>query len=1099
MGWLGRPRRCRVRVLGRLGGRNLWFFVALLLLSLVPLAQAQSETEPAVAPALFQGMEWRLIGPYRGGRVTTVTGVRSQPLTFYFGATGGGVWKSEDAGTTWSNVTDGYVGTGSVGAVAVAESDPNIVYVGMGEAQIRGVASSHGDGVYRSTDGGSTWTHLGLEPTRQISRIRIHPSDPDLVYIAAQGSPWKANRERGIYRSRDGGRTWLRILYVDDQSGASDLAMDAVNPRVLYAAFWQHRRMPWKIESGGPGSGLYKSTDGGDTWERLSDGLPELMGKVGVAASPARPQRVWTLIEADDGGLFRSDDGGKSWRLVNRDRKLRARAWYYTKVFADPRDAETVYVANAPLMRSIDGGRTFTEIEAPHGDHHDLWIHPDDPRRMINGNDGGANVSFNGGETWSTQANQPTAQFYRVTTDRRFPYYVYGGQQDNSTVAIASRTPGRGIGREDWYSVGGCESAHIAFDPDDPRQVFAGCYQGLISVYDVAIRHERNVMAIPYLGLGSEPRQHEVRFNWNAPILASPHDPGIIYHAGNVVLRSDDAGSSWAAISPDLTRNERDKQGPGGGPITNEAAGGEIYNTILSLVESPHESGTLWVGTDDGLVHISRDGGESWHDATPEGIEGFQVNSIEVSPHDPAKVYLAVTAYKLGDFTPRIFETTDYGISWQLRVDGIAEDDFVRVVREDPGRAGLLYAGTEAGLYVSFDDGERWQPLQLNLPVVPITDLTIRDQDLVVSTQGRAFWILDNLTPLHQINELVATSDVHLFKPRDAVRFPASGREPPPNFGENPPAGAVIDYYLSPAMIDLLENGPAIEENGGEEDAAGTVDVDPEEPWDGEILLEILDEERDVVRSYSSREDERDPVDPSPKASELGFSERKVLPKKAGHNRFVWDLRREQVASVPDLFVLYPRGKTYRVAPGTYQARLTVAGETRVKTFQLLADPQRPASREEFAEQQALISSIWQRVDYIHTAVDRLRRVRLQIEDLLDRIEGRDGVEQLAVVGNALVSKIEIWEKPLVQAEQKTFQDVINFPNRLNAQYLFLLDVVDSSDPPITDGALRRFEDLETEWQNHEGEMLEILDLDVPSFNRMFEELRVPAVIVPVP
>jgi photosystem II stability/assembly factor-like uncharacterized protein len=1070
----------------------------LLLLLFAATAAAQQEVEPAVDPIFFQEMKWRLIGPFRGGRVTTVTGVRGQPLTYYFGATGGGVWKTEDAGTTWKNVTDGHVGTGSVGAVAVAESDPNVVYAGMGEAQIRGVASSHGDGVYRSTDAGGTWHHLGLANTRQISRVRVHPEDPDLVYVAAQGSPWKANRERGVYRSRDGGRTWLRILYVDDHTGACDLAMDATNPRRLYAAFWDHRRLPWKIESGGPGSGLYKSTDAGDTWERLSEGLPELMGKVGVAVSPARPQRVWAIVEAEDGGLFRSDDGGETWRLVNRDRKLIARAWYYTKVFADPRDADTVWVANAPLLRSIDGGRSFTEVDTPHGDHHDLWMHPDDPRRMIDANDGGANVSWNGGASWSTQTNQPTGQFYRVITDRRYPYYVYGGQQDNSTVAIASRTPGRGIDREDWYPVGGCESAHIAFDPDDPAKVWAGCYQGLITVYDVATRHQRNVMATPYLGLGSAPGDLDLRFNWNAPIVASPHDPKVIFHAGNVVLRSADGGSSWTAISPDLTRDEDDKQGPGGGPITNEAAGGEVYNTIFYLVESPHEAGTLWAGTDDGLVHLTRDGGDSWQDVTPEGIEGALVNSIEVSPHDPASAYLAVTAYKLGDFTPHVFATTDYGETWRHLAAGIAEDAFVRVVREDPGRGGLLYAGTETGLYVSFDDGERWQPFQLDLPVVPITDLAITDGDLVAATQGRAFWILDDLTPLRQVNDLVKASDVHLFKPRDAVRFPSSSRrEPPPAAGTNPPAGAILDYYLSEAMIERLETGPQADEGAEAEPGPKPVDESPRPPWDGEILLEILDEERDVIRAYSSREEELDPVDPPPQPAEYGFAEPQVLPKKAGHNRFVWDLRREQVASVPELFVLYPRAKTYRVAPGTYQARLTVAGETRVKTFRVLADPRRPASREAFAEQQALIAGIWQRVDGIHTAVGRLRRVRAQIEDLLARVEGRTGVDQLVIVGKALVKKIEAWEEPLVQTRQKTFQDVVNFPNRLNAQYLFLLDVVDSSDPPVTSGALRRFEELEAEWQDHEGEMLEILDLDVPSFNRLVAELRVPAVIVP--
>ncbi|MFQ5674272.1 MAG: WD40/YVTN/BNR-like repeat-containing protein, partial [bacterium] len=841
-------------------------------------------------PALYQAMQWRNIGPFRGGRSTAVAGVPEDPLTYYFGSTGGGVWKTEDGGVSWKNISDKFFKTGSVGAIAVAPSDANVIYVGMGEACVRGVTTSSGDGVYKSTDAGKTWTHLGLEKTRQISAIRVHPENPDLVYVAAQGSPWGANAERGIYRSKDGVKSWHLVKHVDKKSGASDLSMDATNPRVLYAAFWEHQRTPWKINSGGPGSGIYKSTDGGDTWEELSKGLPDLMGKIGVAVSPANPNRVWAIIEAEEGGLFRSDDAGKSWRRVNKERVLRARAWYYTHVFADPLDEETVYVLNSPVMKSTDGGNKFTRIRTPHGDNHDLWINPNNNKQMINGNDGGANISFNGGKTWSTQANQPTAQFYRVITDNRFPYYVYGGQQDNSTVAIASRAGDSGIGREDWYPVGGCESAYVAFNPNNPVLVYAGCYQGQITEYNHDVRQSRNVMAYPYLGLGADARDLKYRFNWNAPILASPHNPNVIYHAGNVLLKSEDRGQTWTEISPDLTRNEEEKQGNGGGPITNEAAGGETYNTIFYVVESEHEAGTIWTGSDDGLVHITRDGGKTWNDVTPKGIGEAQINAIEVSPHDPATAYIAVTGYKLDDFKPYIFKTGNYGKSWKRLVKGIPEESFVRVVREDPNRQGLLYAGTETGVFVSFDDGKQWQPFQLNLPVVPVTDLTIHSNDLIAATQGRAFWILDDLTPLHQINDQMAKEQNFLFAPRTTV-LTGGGSRKIPGIGQNPPNGAIIYYFFA--------------------QAPDTSKV--------EVKLEILDSDDHVVKTYTAKKKPGDPgasgrfQDPLPKN----------LPIKEGMNRFVWNLRREDMSRVPKLFT-YGNLQGFHVAPGAYTARLTV-------------------------------------------------------------------------------------------------------------------------------------------------------------------------------
>ncbi|MCZ6506893.1 MAG: glycosyl hydrolase, partial [Acidobacteria bacterium] len=640
------------------------------LAAIPPLAlEAQIDSD------LIGALEWRSIGPFRGGRVTAVAGVIQDTSTFYMGATGGGVWKTEDGGVSWNNVSDGHFGTGSVGAIAVAPSDPNVVFVGMGEAAIRGVANSHGDGVYKSTDGGASWTHLGLEETRHISAVQVDPRDPDVVFVAAQGYQGKATPERGIYRSTDGGTTWELVLFVSADAGASSLSMDVTNSRILYAGFWQHRRYPWKVESGGLDGGIYKTTDGGDTWEELTEGLPELPGKIGVAVSPATPERVWAIIEAEEGGLFRSDDAGASWERINEERVLRARAWYYTHIFADPQDAERVWVLNAPAMRSIDGGKTFTRVSTPHGDNHALWIHPHDNTILINGNDGGANISYNGGKTWSTQDNQPTAQIYRVNTDNQFPYRIYGGQQDNSSVSIASRTINAdGIGRDAWTSAGGCETAYSAFDPDNPRYIYSGCYQGLIGELDTVTRHERSVMAYEFLGLGATPSELRYRFNWNAPIVASPHDPTVIYHAANKLLKTTDRGTTWREISPDLTRDEESKQGPGGGPITNEAAGGENYNTILYVAESPHEAGTIWVGSDDGLVHLTRDGGANWSNVTPSGLEESMINTIEVSPHDPAKAYLAVTRYKFGDYAPRIYRTTDYGQSWHLRVDGIDDE-----------------------------------------------------------------------------------------------------------------------------------------------------------------------------------------------------------------------------------------------------------------------------------------------------------------------------------------------------------------------------------------------------------------------------------------
>lgn len=1050
------------------------------------------DAKPPVDPALFQALEWRLIGPFRGGRSTAVAGIPGDPLTYYFGGTGGGVWKTTDAGTTWKNVSDGFLETGSVGALAVAPSDANVVYVGMGESEVRGVTSSHGDGVYRSTDAGKTWTHLGLEATRQISEIRVHPSDPDTVWIAAQGSPWGPTEERGIYKSTDGGVNWERVHFVDENSGAADLALDPTNPRILYAAFWDHQRKPWQVRSGGPGSGIWKSVDGGASWEKLEEGLPAEMGKVGVAVSGADPERLWAIVEAEEGGLFRSDDAGKTWTLINPSRTLRARAWYYTKVFADPGDADTVYVLNAPMLRSIDGGKSFTSIKVPHGDTHDLWIAPENSKRMINANDGGANISWNGGKSWSTQDNQPTAQFYRVATDNQYPYRVYGGQQDNSSVSIASRAPGFGIGREAWFDVAGCESAYLAFDPDAPRYVYGGCYQGLVDELDVETRAGRQVMAYPSLAFGADPKDLKYRFNWNAPLLTSPHDRGVIYHAANVLLRSDDRGHSWREISPDLTRDEEDKQGPTGVPFTNETAGGEVYNTIFYVVESEHEAGTIWVGSDDGLVHLTRDGGETWSNVTPAGLPESQINAIEVSPHDPASAWIAVTRYKFGDFTPWIYKTEDYGASWTQRTEGIDENAWVRVVREDPDRRGLLYAGTETGLYISFDDGRAWQPFQLELPVVPITDLTLRNQDLVAATQGRAFWILDDLTPLHQIGEKLPAEGFALLEPRDVPLDFFFGGGGDSGVGKNPPSGVAWHYVISEDLAETLD--PAASPDDGEADEKGEEDdksddekSDDEKSDDDKpaLKLEILDSSGEVVRTFPPKDDADDADD----------ADAKPLPAKAGLNRLAWAFDRDPISKVEDLFSGFG-ADSYTVAPGTYTARLSYGETVAEQSVEVLPHPRLAHHPEAYAEQQALLAEIRSTADQIHDAVNRLGDAAEQIRGWIDRTEKHAAGEEIAEAGEELLDAIEAWKKTVVETRHEGFQDIINFPNPLAMQVGFILSMVGDSLPPVTEGSKARYADLLAEWEERRGEMERLLAEDLAAFNALVAAKQIPAVIL---
>jgi photosystem II stability/assembly factor-like uncharacterized protein len=1006
--------------------------------------------------SLFRGLTWRNVGPFRGGRAVTAAGVPGEPRTFYMGATGGGVWKTVDGGLIWSNVTDGFVKTGSVGSIAVAPSDPNVVYVGMGEACVRSTTTSHGDGVYKSTDAGKTWTHLGLDKTRHISKIRIHPTNPDVVYVAAQGNQWADNPERGVYRSRDGGQSWELILKVDDRTGANDLSMDARNPRILYAAMWDHRRKAWQgyqMTSGGPGSALYKTTDGGDHWEELTGkgGLPGDVGKVGVSVSPANPERVYALVEAEEQGIYRSDDAGKTWKRTNRDHVMTERVAYYAHIFADTQDEDTVYVMNAPFLKSVDGGVTFERVRVRHGDNHELWISPVNDQWMIGTNDGGASISYDGGKTWSPEDNQPTAQFYRVITDNLFPYNLYGGQQDNTTVKIPSRGMGPQIDEHDWHPVGGGESAYVAFDPDDPTLVYAGQYQAQITEYDLRTKTARFIMNYPmrtpvYM---RQLKDFPIRFNWNAPILVSRHDPKVIYHAGSVLLKSTNRGQSWEEISPDLTRPVPEHMGRVEGPFTTDGIAGAAYHTIFYVAESPHEAGTLYAGTDDGLVHVTRDEGKTWKNVTPEGIGFAQINSIEVSPHEPGTAYIAVSNYKYGDYSPHVFKTRDYGESWTSIIAGIADDAWARVVREDPRRKDLLYLGTETGMYVSFDGGQQWQAFQLDLPVVPVTDLTVHGDDLVASTQGRAFWILDDLSPLRQLDAATAGADQHLFAPAPAHRVEGGGGffgRSPYGGGENPPNGALVYYSLKKA---------------------------PEK----KISLEILDSSDTVLRTLTSGKG------------------RDALPAAAGLNRFVWDLQRENVA-VPDKDLdTYGRSRAYRVAPGAYKVRLTVGDASQTQPLEVLDDPRELHTAEAWDRLERFGAEVYRTTEQLYAAIHAMRGVTRQLK----AVTTLAGKGEIADAASALVARAEAWEDKLVQTKTKFPMDPPDAghqPNRLDFAFIWNMAYADRAGPPLGAGSEKRFADLKKEWEASREEMTRILD-GVRELNAKIAQQSMPPVTVP--
>ena len=1041
----------------------------------------------------LNGLRWRCIGPPRGARSIAVAGDPASPAVFYFGACAGGVWKTYDGGTYWENVSDGFFKTSAVGAIAVAESDPNVVYVGMGEACVR-VDGSYGDGVYRSTDAGKTWINVGLQDTRHISRVRVHPDNPDLVYVAALGHAFGPHPDRGVFRSTDGGETWDKVLTTSNEAGAIDLSMDPANPRRLYAAAWRMRRRFWDIESGGPGSGLYRSTDGGDTWVDVSQnpGFPAgPLGRIGVAVSPTMPGRVWATVEARERGLYRSDDDGESWELLTDNRDLQGRPWYYQHVFADPVDPDTVWVLNYKLWRSIDGGRNFEEISAPHGDHHDLWIDPRDPQRMIEGADGGACVSFNGGDTWSTIYNQLTAQFYRLDTDNRFPYNVYATQQDNSAISVPSGANDIAINWADCHSVGSSESGHIAVHPANPDVVFSGAIGsspgggGNLLRYDRGTGQTRIVTVWPedYSGVGAKDMKH--RFQWTFPILFSPHDSNTLYVAGERVFKSTDEGSSWTAISPDLSRNDHSKMQPSGGSITREATGGETYCVIQSLAESTLEKGHLWAGSDDGLVHLSRDGGASWQDVTPAQLKEWTlISAIEPSHHEPGKAYLAGTLYKFDDPRPILMRTSDYGASWVEITGGLPADEYSRVIREDHERPGLLYAGAELGIHVSFDDGGSWQPLQANLPITPVHDIKVKGNDLIAGTHGRSIWILDDLNVLRELAESAEGDTPYLFTPRRTHRLPG------PILHDSPDPGKTYHQHgLGAASTYVMRKTRGGEEvrvflDAGESPTNGAI-VYYYLPEPAEVEVAFLDPAGEVIRSFTSADSD----------GARNRAPGSTVAAAPGLNRFVWDMLYPGAVSVPGDLATSGKPTSPHAPPGRYTVRLTVNGTELSQELEIAKDPRVAASQADLQEKFRLHTRIRDRLSEVNGAIIELRSVRQQVAEWASRSAAADsGAGAVARVSGRLIDDLDSAEKRLMKVGFRGALDRPNIPPTINSRLAELCEVVAAADFAPPRQAYDVFEELSRRGGDELAALRVTIDTGVGDLIRLLRENGVPMI-----
>ena len=988
-------------------------------------------------------MTWRNIGPERGGRSLGCTGSPGRPNEYYFGATGGGLWKTTDAGTSWSAVTDGQVTSSSVGAVAVAETNPDVVYIGMGETELRG-SITQGDGVYKSTDGGKSWRHLGLEQTQAIARIRVHPTNPDIVYVAALGHPYGDNEERGVFRSTDGGNNWEKVLYKSPKAGAADLIIDRTNPNVLYASIWQVYRKAWQMWGGGPDSGLYKSENGGETWVEITGnpGMPDRpIGKIGVTVSPADGRRVWAIVEANEGGVFRSDDGGATWTRTNDERKLRQRAFYYSRIYADPLDRDTVYALNTGFYKSVDGGKTFDiVIRPPHGDQHDLWIDPNNPMRMCNSNDGGGNVSINGGETW-TEQDFVTTQLYHVNVTNDFPYHVCGAQQDNSTVCVPSdgwaNMQARGPGHGWYYAAGGGESGYITQHPSNLDVFYAGSQGALLTRYDRSSGQVRDIQVYPRFFSGEPADALPERWQWTFPIVFSPLDENVLYTCSQHVWKTTNDGQSWEKISPDLTYADPETLGETGGIITMDMNGPEIYATVFALAPSLHDINTIWAGSDDGLVHITRDGGKNWENITPTELPQFsRVSIIDESRHTPGSAYLAANRYQVDDREPYVFRTRDYGKTWTKIIDGVRPGHFARAVREDPVRKDLLFLGTEHGVYLSFDAGDHWQSLQLNLPDTPIRDLAVKDSDVVLGTHGRGFWILDDIEPLRQLAPDTYDRTLHVFEPHRAVR----GVE-----------NAAIQYYLAEGA--------------------------------DEVTVEILDASGNVVRTVKGTPEDEEKGPPAP-----SFRAPPPAPPTvhAGLNRFEWDIRYEGATDFEGMIIWSGRPQRGpKAPPGRYQARVSADGQSQTVEFDVEMDPRlKGVTMADLEAQFELASQIRDKTTEANEAVIQIRDVRAQLEE---RLEGTGAVE-LQRTGRDFIEKVSDIEQNLYQVKNRSNQDPLNFPIRLNNRLASLRRSVENGDARPTDGAYKVFEELSAELTAHLAKLQGLLDSELTTINSMLTE-----------
>lgn len=1033
--------------------------VLLVFASLPIFAQRNKSAPVAPAPDIasnFEALKFRNIGPARGGRSTAVAGIATMPNTFFMGTTGGGVWRTDDGGTTWRNITDGFLSVGSIGSIRVAPSDPNVIYVGTGSADPRGNVSI-GKGMYRSVDNGKTWKFIGLEKAGQIGRIEIHPQNPDIAFAAVLGNPFGANDERGVYRTQNGGATWEKVLHVNDVTGATDLVMDPNNPRILFAALWQVQRKPWTLIDGGEFGGVYQSKDGGDTWKKLENGLPTgVLGKIGLAISPANSERIWALVETpdhDDGGLFRSDDGGTSFTRINEDRELRTRHWYYTHIFANPKDFETVYVNNVNFWKSTDGGRNFTSIPVLHGDCHDLWINPMNTNIMIHSNDGGAHITYNSGTSWSSLFNQPTAELYRVAVDNAFPYRVYGCQQDNSSISVSSAVRGGSSYLMDWIQIGGGEAGHVAVNPANANIVYAGEYTGIITRYDRAAEHIQYVTHYPQMHDGLPLYKVKYRYQWNAPIKVSMHKPDVVYHCSQFVHRSSDGGINWEVISPDLTTNKKEYQEIPGGPVQHDYTGVENYTTIFALAESPFDANVLMAGSDDGLLHITMDGGKVWTKITPPTLpELATINSIDFSVHKKGKVYVTAHKYRLNDFKPYIFKTEDYGKTWTLITNGIPSDYTTRVVREDPNREGLLYAGTEFGLFISMNDGKSWSTFQQNLPRVPITDLLVKNLDLVMSTQGRSFWILDDLTPLHQWKDEMKTAQATLFAPRISYRTQL-GAFHGPAAPEAAPDGVITHFYLSEKPDTAVA-----------------------------VIVEFMDSKGSVLRTFSTK--------PDKEKQEL------LLKVAKGMNRFVWDFHSTPPSITPGSFFSMASLNGARVPSGDYTVRLRAGATTQIQSFKISKDPRWKCTDDDLVAAYILTKKAVYELDRVHLAVRKLRSVREQCKAIVSRAEKIDKAGELKTIDDELNKKLTELEEILIQTKHKAGQDPINYPPKFDDQIAWLVDVVNGQDAKPTQGCYDLYEDLKKANDAYMKQLEDIFNTTLKKFNDQVVKENVGGVVV---